>query len=86
MKFKIGKMNFEVPDVMIDEMLLKGDGFRYLRTLDGKLHNIEKIQGHHEFDRDDVKIVQLGWLFKNRSVNYSFMDAKNEKLAMDVVL
>lgn len=82
--FGIDKWHFTVPVEMIEGMLAQGEGFRFIRTLEGSLHDIEKLEGHHEFDRDSIRILQLAWLFRNRKIDYAFMDGQKKMLALQI--
>jgi len=82
-RFREGKLTIGVPDEMVDNMLSLGEDFELVETREG-LKRITELQGHNEFHRDKIKILQLAWLVKNRKIDYMFFDERYEWIAIGI--
>ena len=74
--FAIPPFNFNIPMVMLAEMPAKQP------TVNGE--RIDAMQGHCEMGVDDITILQLGWLFRHRMVEYAFYDKVTKRFAIGI--
>lgn len=68
----------------VPEQMIEQAQFSMVKYLNGHYLPIDKINGHLEVSVNEIRLVQIAWLFKNRKIDYAFLDEKKEKLALGV--